>query len=178
MALNSLEYKPDLENFNTEKAAFLKEFKVQYGYGDKIEQIREEEYPQLKGTIFLDHSATTTYAKSALTSFTTDLVNNLYGNQEVDLLLSSKDLQKEEVEKCTRTLKNHLWNASYKFKEAINRLLKGETISNIKIQDGLQCLDLNQMEDSAIWTLLYYAGYLTMNSENHLIIPNYEVYTE
>ncbi|RIA84860.1 molybdenum cofactor sulfurase [Glomus cerebriforme] len=80
MALNSLEYKPDLENFNTEKAAFLKEFKVQYGYGDKIEQIREEEYPQLKGTIFLDHSATTTYAKSALTSFTTDLVNNLYGN--------------------------------------------------------------------------------------------------
>ncbi|CAG8532478.1 14071_t:CDS:2 [Funneliformis mosseae] len=77
---DSLEYKSNLENINTEKAAFLKEFELQYGYGGKIDQIREEEYPQLNGAIFLDHSATTTYAKSSLTSFTTDLTNNLYGN--------------------------------------------------------------------------------------------------
>ncbi|GBB97306.1 hypothetical protein RclHR1_02960019 [Rhizophagus clarus] len=80
MALDSLEYKPDLKDFNAEKTAFLKEFNIQYGYCGKIDQIREEEYPQLKGVVFLDHTATTTYAKSALTSFTTDLTNNLYGN--------------------------------------------------------------------------------------------------
>ncbi|CAI2174189.1 11144_t:CDS:10 [Funneliformis geosporum] len=77
---DSLEYKPNFENIYTEKAAFLKEFDLQYGYGGKIDQIREEEYPQLNGAIFLDHSATTTYAKSSLTSFTTDLTSNLYGN--------------------------------------------------------------------------------------------------
>ncbi|RGB28905.1 pyridoxal phosphate-dependent transferase [Rhizophagus diaphanus] len=80
MALDSLECKPDLKNFNSEKTAFLKEFNAQYGYGGKIDQIREEEYPQLKGAVFLDHAATTTYAKSVLLSFTTDLINNLYGN--------------------------------------------------------------------------------------------------
>ena len=46
MLLNSLEGKSDL---NIEKAVFLEEFDLQYGYGGKIDQIREEEYPQLKG---------------------------------------------------------------------------------------------------------------------------------
>jgi hypothetical protein len=32
-----------------EKAAFLKEFNLKYGYRGKIDIIREEEYPQLKG---------------------------------------------------------------------------------------------------------------------------------
>ena len=49
LPLDSLEYKPDLKKFNTEKEAFLKEFNLQYGYGGKIDRIREEEYPQLKG---------------------------------------------------------------------------------------------------------------------------------
>lgn len=62
MALDSLECKPDLKNFNTEKTAFLKEFNVQYGYGGKIDQIREEEYPQLKGKFVL----TTIYKFDAL----------------------------------------------------------------------------------------------------------------
>src|SRR5436190_13590303 len=51
LPLDSLEYKPDLKKFNTEKEAFLKEFNLQYGYGGKIDRIREEEYPQLKGNI-------------------------------------------------------------------------------------------------------------------------------
>lgn len=53
MALDSPECKPDLKNFSTEKTAFLKEFNVQYGYGSNIDQIREEEYPQLKGKFVL-----------------------------------------------------------------------------------------------------------------------------
>jgi hypothetical protein len=53
MALDFLEYKPDLKNFYAEKTVFLKEFNVQYGYGGRIDQIREEEYPQLKGKFIL-----------------------------------------------------------------------------------------------------------------------------
>ncbi|CAG8525336.1 18464_t:CDS:2 [Racocetra fulgida] len=76
----------------------------------------------------------------------------------------------------TRTLVKCLWKASSSFKESIEKLLKGESITNAKVQDDLRYLDLDQCQDLAIWTLLYYAGYLTMNSEKHLVIPNEEIY--
>src|SRR5688500_8467160 len=53
---DSLEYKPKLENFSKEKVAFLKEFNLKYGYYGKIDQIREEEYPQLNGKLEIRHN--------------------------------------------------------------------------------------------------------------------------
>ncbi|RHZ77833.1 hypothetical protein Glove_172g41 [Diversispora epigaea] len=78
----------------------------------------------------------------------------------------------------TQTLKNLLWKTSSSFKESVEKLLKGEYVADIEIQDDLQYLDLDQFEDSAIWILLYYAGYLTMNSEKKLGIPNKEIRSE
>ncbi|CAG8505089.1 15397_t:CDS:2 [Acaulospora morrowiae] len=66
--------------FEAEKIEFLKEFAMQYGYNGKIDSIRENEYPQLKGAVYLDHSGATTYAKSILTSYHSDLTRNLFGN--------------------------------------------------------------------------------------------------
>ncbi|CAG8701338.1 31132_t:CDS:2, partial [Gigaspora margarita] len=78
----------------------------------------------------------------------------------------------------TQTLEKCLWKASSSFKESVEKLLKGESITNAKVQDDLRYLHLDQCQDLAIWTLLYYAGYLTMNSEKHLVIPNEEIRSE
>ncbi|KAF0545630.1 DUF1703-domain-containing protein [Gigaspora margarita] len=78
----------------------------------------------------------------------------------------------------TQTLEKCLWKASSSFKESVEKLLKGENITNVKVQDDLRYLHLDQCQDLAIWTLLYYAGYLTMNSEKHLVIPNEEIRSE
>lgn len=70
------------------------------GYNANVERIRDEEYPQLKGVfnlpslpsffeltcvvwsgqVYLDHSGTTLYAESLLTSISADFRKNLYGN--------------------------------------------------------------------------------------------------
>ena len=42
----------------------------------------QEEYPQLKNTIYLDHTGATTFAKSTITNFNDDISNNLYGNPQ------------------------------------------------------------------------------------------------
>ncbi|CAI2191488.1 13878_t:CDS:2 [Funneliformis geosporum] len=76
----SLEYQPNLKKLNKEKRKFLKEFSSIYGYDGKINQIREKEYPQLKSCAYLDHTGSTTFAKSSLTEFVNDITNNLYGN--------------------------------------------------------------------------------------------------
>ncbi|RHZ56085.1 hypothetical protein Glove_406g57 [Diversispora epigaea] len=78
----------------------------------------------------------------------------------------------------TQTLEKCLWKASFSFKESVEKLLKSESITNVKIQDDLQYSHLDENQDLAIWTLLYYAGYLTINSENHLFIPNDEIRLE
>ncbi|CAG8684354.1 13672_t:CDS:2, partial [Racocetra persica] len=78
----------------------------------------------------------------------------------------------------TQTLEKCLWRASCSFKESVEKLLKGESITNTKVQDDLRYLHLDQCQDLAIWTLLYYAGYLTMNSEKYLVIPNKEIRSE
>ncbi|PWW73079.1 hypothetical protein C7212DRAFT_347487 [Tuber magnatum] len=50
------------------------------GYNPNIEKLRIKEYPQLKDQTYLDHSGTTLYAESLLTTISADLRENLYGN--------------------------------------------------------------------------------------------------
>ncbi|KAL8823107.1 MAG: hypothetical protein Q9191_006168 [Dirinaria sp. TL-2023a] len=49
-------------------------------YDKAIDTIREEEYPMLKGTTYLDHAGTTPYAKSLVQSFSRDMMTDLLGN--------------------------------------------------------------------------------------------------
>ncbi|KAK0667384.1 putative molybdenum cofactor sulfurase [Cercophora samala] len=50
------------------------------GYNAKVEAFRDEEYPMLKGSVYLDHAGTTPYPKSLMDSFVRDMTSNLYGN--------------------------------------------------------------------------------------------------
>jgi len=81
-SFNSHLYKPntDIEKLRAEKREFLREFSTKYGYNGKIDYIREEEYPQLRSAIYLDHTGATTFSKSMIINFHNDLLNNLYGN--------------------------------------------------------------------------------------------------
>ncbi|KAF2837617.1 PLP-dependent transferase [Patellaria atrata CBS 101060] len=54
------------------------------GYNYHVEEIREREYPMLKGKTYLDHGGTTLYAKSLVDDFSADLLSNLYGNPHSD----------------------------------------------------------------------------------------------
>lgn len=68
-----------------------------YGYNPEVENLRETEYPHMKGEFsthadhkscsnsladvtYLDHAGTTLYATSLIRSVSDDLVSNLYGN--------------------------------------------------------------------------------------------------
>ncbi|KAL1861144.1 hypothetical protein Plec18170_001659 [Paecilomyces lecythidis] len=50
------------------------------GYSDDVDELRDLEYPNLKETTYLDHAATTPYAKSLIEAFSRDLTGNLFGN--------------------------------------------------------------------------------------------------
>ncbi|PGH10257.1 molybdenum cofactor sulfurtransferase [Blastomyces parvus] len=49
-------------------------------YPDRIEDIREREYPSLKKTTYLDHAGTTLYAASLIDAFSQEMKANLFGN--------------------------------------------------------------------------------------------------
>ncbi|XP_054439520.1 molybdenum cofactor sulfurase isoform X2 [Pteronotus mesoamericanus] len=52
-----------------------------YGYGPRsLSELRAREFGRLAGTVYLDHAGATLFAQSQLTSFTQDLVENIYGN--------------------------------------------------------------------------------------------------
>ncbi|ORX80749.1 PLP-dependent transferase [Basidiobolus meristosporus CBS 931.73] len=68
------------EHSRTEKDHFISQNLKTYGYSGRIAKIREQEYPQLKDQVYLDHAGATTYAASQLQRFTRDLTSNLYGN--------------------------------------------------------------------------------------------------
>ncbi|KAK9764960.1 hypothetical protein K7432_007088 [Basidiobolus ranarum] len=68
------------ERSRTEKTHFVSQNLKTYGYSGKIDKIREQEYPQLKDQVYLDHAGATTYASSQIQRFTKDLTSNLYGN--------------------------------------------------------------------------------------------------
>ncbi|XP_075388687.1 molybdenum cofactor sulfurase [Tenrec ecaudatus] len=58
--------------------------RLAYGYGDdgplSLRELREREFSRLAGTVYLDHAGATLFAQSQLTSFTDDLLKNIYGN--------------------------------------------------------------------------------------------------
>ncbi|CCC06434.1 unnamed protein product [Sordaria macrospora k-hell] len=50
------------------------------GHNAEVEKIREEEYPMLKDSIYLDHAGTTPYPKSLMDRFAHEMTTNLFGN--------------------------------------------------------------------------------------------------
>ncbi|XP_037364538.1 LOW QUALITY PROTEIN: molybdenum cofactor sulfurase [Talpa occidentalis] len=55
--------------------------RLTYGYGQRsLSELRAREFGRLAGTIYLDHAGATLYPQSQLTSFTNDLIGNVYGN--------------------------------------------------------------------------------------------------
>ncbi|KAK3949429.1 Molybdenum cofactor sulfurase [Pseudoneurospora amorphoporcata] len=50
------------------------------GYNADVERIREEEYPMLKDSLYLDHAGTTPYPKSLMDRFAHEMTTNLFGN--------------------------------------------------------------------------------------------------
>ncbi|XP_004683910.1 PREDICTED: molybdenum cofactor sulfurase [Condylura cristata] len=52
-----------------------------YGYGQRsLSELRAREFGRLAGTVYLDHAGATLFPQSQLTSFTNDLIGNIYGN--------------------------------------------------------------------------------------------------
>jgi molybdenum cofactor sulfurtransferase len=49
-------------------------------YDDYISRMREQEYPMLKSSLYLDHAGTTLYSKTLLDKFHASMMNSLYGN--------------------------------------------------------------------------------------------------
>ncbi|KAK1782086.1 molybdenum cofactor sulfurase [Copromyces sp. CBS 386.78] len=50
------------------------------GYNADVERIREEEYPMLTDSLYLDHAGTTPYPKSLMDRFAHEMTTNLFGN--------------------------------------------------------------------------------------------------
>ncbi|KAJ5117487.1 hypothetical protein N7448_011119 [Penicillium atrosanguineum] len=66
------------------------------GYCTDVETIREQEYPLLSETAYLDHAGTTLYAKSLIESFSQDMVSNIYGNPHSMSLSSQLSTKRAE----------------------------------------------------------------------------------
>ncbi|OQO13094.1 hypothetical protein B0A48_02558 [Cryoendolithus antarcticus] len=49
-------------------------------YNDCIARMREEQYPMLAGTTYLDHAGTTPYSKKLMDRFSADMMGSLFGN--------------------------------------------------------------------------------------------------
>ncbi|KAK4454614.1 molybdenum cofactor sulfurase [Podospora aff. communis PSN243] len=50
------------------------------GYNAAVERFRDDEYPMLRGSVYLDHAGTTPYSKSLMERFARDMTSNLFGN--------------------------------------------------------------------------------------------------
>ncbi|KAL2199277.1 pyridoxal phosphate-dependent transferase [Corynascus similis CBS 632.67] len=50
------------------------------GYNARVESFRDDEYPMLKGDIYLDHAGTTLYPKSLMERFAQVMTSTLFGN--------------------------------------------------------------------------------------------------
>ena len=72
-----------------------------------------------------------------------------------------------------------LWISTEDFKNNTLILLKGDAI-NIGILEDIDydVLSKKSNVDKVLWTLLYYAGYLSKDENEALCIPNMEVSTE
>ncbi|KAH8657501.1 pyridoxal phosphate-dependent transferase [Tricladium varicosporioides] len=49
-------------------------------YNKRVESFRDEEYPMMRGKVYLDHGGTTIYAKSLIEKISKKMISNLYGN--------------------------------------------------------------------------------------------------
>ncbi|KAJ9164577.1 Molybdenum cofactor sulfurase [Coniochaeta hoffmannii] len=49
-------------------------------YNEDVERLRDDEYPMLEGSVYLDHAGTTPYPKSLVDAFAKDMTANLFGN--------------------------------------------------------------------------------------------------
>ncbi|MCJ1282387.1 hypothetical protein MMC26_001710 [Xylographa opegraphella] len=49
-------------------------------YPQSVEEIRDREYPLLKGITYLDHAGTTLYPRSLIRDFGMDMMSNVFGN--------------------------------------------------------------------------------------------------
>jgi hypothetical protein len=76
-------------------------------------------------------------------------------------------------------IKDWLWNSIENFKDHTSMLHRGCAI-NVEIMEDIDYNLLAQKSnvDQVLWTLLYYAGYLTKDENDDLRIPNMEVSTE
>ncbi|KAJ5642273.1 hypothetical protein N7490_006273 [Penicillium lividum] len=66
------------------------------GYAASMEAIREQEYPLLNETTYLDHAGTTPYAKSLITAFSRDMKSSLFGNPHSMSVSSQLSTQRTE----------------------------------------------------------------------------------
>ncbi|KAI9879805.1 MAG: hypothetical protein M1830_006987 [Pleopsidium flavum] len=66
------------------------------GYNTNVDLIREEEYPMLKDTTYLDHAGTTLYAKSLIERFSNDMLSNVFGNPHSASASSQLSMQRIE----------------------------------------------------------------------------------
>ncbi|KAJ5895103.1 hypothetical protein N7495_006794 [Penicillium taxi] len=66
------------------------------GYSADVETIREQEYPLLNETTYLDHAGTTPYAKSMIENFSRDMTSNLFGNPHSMSLSSQLSTQRTD----------------------------------------------------------------------------------
>ena len=70
-----------------------------------------------------------------------------------------------------------IWHSGTDFKIKTTQLINREAIK-VEISRKLDYSALCICTDSALWNLLYYSGYLTMDQNNELSIPNKEVLSE
>ncbi|KAJ5480682.1 Molybdenum cofactor sulfurase [Penicillium diatomitis] len=66
------------------------------GYSADVDIIREQEYPLLNDTTYLDHAGTTPYAKSTIEEFSRQLTSNLFGNPHSMSLSSQLSTQRTD----------------------------------------------------------------------------------
>ena len=80
-------------------------------------------------------------------------------------------------------IKDLLWQSSDDFKDQVTKLIQNDVI-DIDIREDIRedidynLLSQNSIDDDIMWALLYYSGYLTSQNDDHLRIPNKEVFIE
>ncbi|CAI2187746.1 12947_t:CDS:2 [Funneliformis geosporum] len=103
---------------------------------------------------------------------------HLYNPWSINKFISTNNLEAHWVDiGCTTTIKKLLWHSTEDFRKKTLTLLQKGAI-NVEILKDIDYLTLSPHASDVLWTLLYYEGYLTMNKEKKLCIPNTEVFTE
>ncbi|XP_054655288.1 molybdenum cofactor sulfurase isoform X1 [Dunckerocampus dactyliophorus] len=76
-----------------------------YGYGENLEELRQREFARIKGTVYLDHAATTLYPQSLVTDYCQDMSRSVYGNPHSHNL--SSRLTHDTVERVRYRILQH-----------------------------------------------------------------------